>query len=148
MHPAIPIGVVNLQNVLGLILLLISVILPGVKHAETSQAQPMEVEAEVLEAVQPQIEKEKTFGYADFNLLYAARGGNNKIRLVYSTADARLDSNMTKYLTGFTVTRNFGQWLYVGSRTVSYLTEKDFANMKSWADGIGKRETDFPDGKS
>jgi len=95
-------------------------------------AQPMEVQPEILSAVQDQIDKEKKFGYDEFVLLDAVHG-NNKVCLIYSTTNKTFEPD-SKFLSGYTVSKSVsGQWIYVGSKTVSYSSEQDLEKINSWA---------------
>lgn len=96
-------------------------------------AEPMEVQPEILSAVQNQIDKEKKFGYDDFVLLDAVHG-NNKVCLIYSAINKTFEPD-SKFLSGYTVSKSAsGQWICVGSKTVSYSNEQDLEKIKSWAE--------------
>lgn len=123
------------QFALALCLIAMSAAVVAVR---VTAARPTAPDAAVLAAVQGQIEKEQRFGYTNFALVHTAHAGASKVRLVYTTDNHAVDPRSTKYLTGFTVTRNAGQWFYVGSRKVAYRTSDDLTKMRSWADAIGK----------
>ena len=95
-------------------------------------AEPLEVDPEILSAVQDQIDKEKKFGYDDFILLDAVHG-NDKVCLIYSTTNITFEPD-SKFLSGYIVSKSAsGKWIYVGSKTVSYSNEQDLDKIKSWA---------------
>jgi len=94
--------------------------------------EPLEVDPEILSAVQDHIDKEKKFGYDDFVLLDAVHG-NNKVCLIYSAINKTFEPE-PKFLSGYTVSKSApGKWIYVGSKTVSYSNEQDLEKIKSWA---------------
>lgn len=128
----------NMNHYTLLILITIIGFVIGYINIQPLNAQTTEIEPEILEAVQNQIDKEKKFGYDNFSLIYVTKGGDDKIRLLYTTANSTLDPG-SKFISGYTVTKSItGQWYYVGSKTVSYSNNKDLENMKSWADDIVK----------
>ena len=95
-------------------------------------AAPLEVDPEILSAVQNQIDKEKKFGYDDFVLLDAVHG-NDKVCLIYSATNKTLEPD-SKFLSGYIVSTNSSaQWMYESSKTVSYSNEQDLEKIKSWA---------------
>jgi len=114
-------------KVIFLIIPLIFLIMDEIVHAESLELQP-----EILSAVQDQIDKEKKFGYDEFVLLDVVHG-NNKVFLIYSAINKTFEPD-SKFLSGYTVSKSTsGQWIYVGSKTVSYSNEQDLDKIKSWA---------------
>lgn len=115
------------------LLLLLVFIFTFVVGQISTLAESYKISPEVMEAVQKQIDKEKIFGYDGFSLVYVVEGDSN-ISLVYTVTNSTLDPE-SKYLSGYTVSKiSSGEWVYVGSKTISYSNETDLEKMKSWAD--------------
>jgi hypothetical protein len=112
------------------ILLLIQLIILNAR--DFVKAEPQEVKPEILSAVQNQIDKEKKFGYDNFDLLDVVKG-KNKVCLIYSATNETFEPD-SKFLSGYTVSKSSsGQWIYVGSKTISYSSEQDLGKIKFWA---------------
>lgn len=119
------------MKLIKLILLLIPLIFV-IKNGFVN-AEPLEVKPETLSAVQNQIDKEKKFGYEDFVLLDVKRG-SSKVCLIYFATNKTFEPD-SKFLSGYTVSKSAsGQWIYVGSKTVSYSNEQDLEKIKLWAE--------------
>ena len=101
-------------------------------------AEP-EISSAVKEGLGKQTEKEKRDGYQNYELLHVARQ-SDRVRLVYVAENPKKSELFgfpdKDWLMGYTLTRNYGKWFYVGGRSTVYSSEQSLEDMKSWADEI------------
>ncbi len=110
------------------IIILLMLFADSIINAETKAVDP-----QILSAVQKQIDKEKKFGYDDFTLVDAING-NNKSCLIYTAVNEMFEPD-SKFLSAYTVSKSLsGEWIYVGSKTISYSSQKDLEMIRSWAE--------------
>ncbi|NIS07517.1 MAG: hypothetical protein GWO07_01865 [Candidatus Dadabacteria bacterium] len=109
------------------LILLILFLSNSLINAETKAVDP-----QILSAVQNQIDKEKKYGYSDFALVDVVNG-TNKVCLIYTAKNEMFEPD-SQFLSAYTVSKgSSGDWIYVGSKTVSHSSDKDLETIKSWA---------------